>query len=314
MPEATRRRQLLDRLYDARPEPGATTIQLTTITGTDLTPEDEHQWRDTARSLARDHLIQLAEKLGFDGWAAAITPAGRDTVEQWRARRDDPTARQDTAENNLLRWLADQDDDGSGWHQLYHFQTSPLAQHEGVPLTQMQIGRAAEQLRSDGLIDGDEGAAELPGPLLVRITRAGRDCIRSGATVSDYLRRPSAGTTNITTFHGPVSGTVAWASERVTQHATTTTGAVGDELRLLVQAIVAALPALNLTAEQEAAVTRDAEVIEGELQRQTPESQAIVRSMIRRTLDTIQGEANNQLAVYLVTTAKQVLTNVGLGE
>ena len=60
------------------------------------------------------------------------------------------------------------------------------------------------------------------------------------------------------------------------------------------------------------AVRRDAAVIEGELQRQTPESPGIVRSMMKRTLDTIQTEGSNQLAVYIVTTAKNLLSNVGI--
>jgi hypothetical protein len=54
------------------------------------------------------------------------------------------------------------------------------------------------------------------------------------------------------------------------------------------------------------------QVIEGELQRQTPESPGIVKSMLRRTLDTIQQEGGTALGVYIVTTAKQVLANAGI--
>jgi hypothetical protein len=34
--------------------------------------------------------------------------------------------------------------------------------------------------------------------------------------------------------------------------------------------------------------------------------------MMKRTLDTIQIEGSNQLAVYLVTTGKNLLSNIGM--
>lgn len=307
-----RRIKLLDWLYNVDVDSNAGTIELIKFTGADLSETDQELWRGTARSLKQDDLILLGDGYGFEGWCVAITDAGRDAIERWRAHRDSPAARRETAQANILRWLADQADD-SGWHRLHDIAGTDLGHHEGVQLTQSQIARAAEQLQHDGLIEGDDGVAELPGPFTVRLTRAGLNCVESGDTVSDYLQKQQRpGTTNITNFNAPVSGNVNWASQHVSQNATTNTGIVGDELRLLVQAIVQALPALDLTDEQAAAVTRDAHVIEAELQHHTPESQSIVKSMMKRTFDTIQAETSNQLAAYLVTTGKHVLKNVGI--
>jgi phosphatidylserine/phosphatidylglycerophosphate/cardiolipin synthase-like enzyme len=163
-----------------------------------------------------------------------------------------------------------------------------------------------------GLIRGGKRVAEFQGPLTAQLTDLGRKCAESGRLVDEFLEQQQRNQpSQVFHFTGPASGNFNWG-EHVTQNATTSNGMVADEVAQLVQAISAALPTLGLTDEQQAAVARDVQVIEGELQRQTAESPGIVKSMLRRTLDTIQQEGGSALGVYIVTTAKHVLGNAGI--
>ncbi|HEX8626832.1 MAG TPA: hypothetical protein VF755_01515, partial [Catenuloplanes sp.] len=63
-----------------------------------------------------------------------------------------------------------------------------------------------------------------------------------------------------------------------------TTGLAGDEIGVLIRAIVEALPALGLSEEQAAAVRSNAAVIEGELGR-SQQNSGVVATMMSRTLE-----------------------------
>ena len=301
-----RRNRILELLYDNAVEG----IHIADLLGGELTEQNEDLWRGTLRSLDRDGLIHLSETMGFGGTSAFINDEGLAYVEAWRKRRDNPAERREAASRGILQYLYQEDPDGTRWIQFRGDEGVQLV-FEGVRLPDSLVGRVAEQLKEAGLLEGGSYVAELNGPLAARLTALGQKCVESGVSVDEFLHQQKPQTGNTITI-GSVHGSNLNWGDHVTQNATTTTGMVGDEIRLLGQAIVDALPALNLTDDQAAAVRRDAEIIEGELQRQTPESQGIVRSMMKRTLDTIQSEASNQLGVYLVTTAKQVLKNVGI--
>ena len=316
-----RRADLLEWLYDYRGEqPGAMPAVVDFLDG----EPDEHTeelWRGTLRGLKRDGLIILAESYGFGGVSALITDRGRAAVEAWRQhqaaereaqerRRADPALRRAAATNGLLRWAYGQDPDGTKWLYVDQFLSSAHSLYEGERLPEDLVRRAALNLQENELVRGDKGVAEIEEPIVVQITPLGQDCIESGGDVASYLRQRHERATNITNFHGPVSGNVTWDSTHVTQTATTT-GMAGDELAALVRAIAEAVPVLGLSEEHQAAVRRNVEVIEGELGQPEPD-QHTIKNLMRRTVDVIGGTANSALGLLLSGYAKELMRSAGI--
>ncbi|MEU1647236.1 hypothetical protein [Micromonospora zamorensis] len=322
MTESEKRRvDLLEWLYNYRGgQPGAMPAVVDFLDG----EPDEHTeelWRGTLRGLKRDGLIILAESYGFGGVSALITDRGRAAVEAWRKhqgaereaqerRRADPALRRAASANGLLRWAYEQDPDGTKWLYVDQFLSSAHSFYEGQRLPENLVRRAALNLQENELVRGDKGVAETEGPIVVQITTLGQDCIESGGDVASYLRQRHERATNITNFHGPVSGNVTWDSTHVTQTASTT-GMAGDELAVLVRAIAEAVPVLGLSEEQQAAVRRNVEVIEGELGQQQPDQQ-VVKTLLRRTLDLVGSTANSTLGLLLAGYAKELMRSAGI--
>ncbi len=300
-----RRWHILKTLYDSTAE----TVHFRDITGHELGDEGSRPWFLTLQTLDAEGLIHYHGTM--DGGSAEIADRGRGEVEERRRLLNDPAERRSGAERGLLQYLYQQDSNGERGSDL-RGETRLRIDLAGEILPDDFVGRVAEELKEAGLIEGAKYVAEVEGPLSARLTKLGRKCYESGLGADEFMQRQQRGRpshqVNIGTMSG---GNVNWG-DHVTQNATTNTGLVADEIRQLVQAITEALPALNLDDEARAAVARDLEVVEGELQNQTPESRGIVQAAMMRTFDAIQGEGANQLAVYLVTTAKHVLSNVGI--
>lgn len=301
-----RRWQALEKLYDFTGD----TVDFVDIIGHQPDEHEGQHWRHTFRALDREGLINYYGTIDGGG-SVEITDPGRAKVEERRRLRVSPAEMRSGAERGILQYLHGEDRNGTTMTDLQG-DDGLRVNLAGAILPSELIGRVAEDLKEAGLIEGGAYVAEYEGPFTARLTRLGIRCIESGKSVDEFLDQQKSGRPSHVVNIGTVSGGNLNWGDHVTQNATTTTGLVADEVRQLVQSIVQALPALGLSEESADAVRRDAAVIEGELQRQTPESPGIVRSMMKRTLDTIQTEGSNQLAVYLVTTAKNLLSNVGI--
>ncbi|MFC3989619.1 hypothetical protein [Actinoplanes siamensis] len=306
----SRRIQALELLYDHAPENAGEIPHFVDLLGETLDDHAEDLWRGTLRLLDGQGLIKLAETMGFGGNAAYLTDAGRAEVEERRRRRANPAEMRSAAERGILQYLYQEDPHGTAWTQLRG--DDGIKIHlEGSILPDSLVGRVAEQLKEAGLIEGGSYVAEFEGPLTARLTGLGQRCIESGVSVEEFLNKQRQAQPGHVFHIGTISGSNLNWGDHVTQNATTSSGLVGDELRQLVQAIVQALPVLGLPDEDAEAIRRDSEVIEGELQHQTPESKGIVRAMLNRNLNRILAEGENQLALYLVASAKVLLRNIG---
>lgn len=306
----SRRIRALELLYDHKPTMDGTVPYFVDLLGEMPDDPTEDLWRDTLRFLHGKGLILFGEVAGFGTCSADLTDAGRAEVEQRRRRRANPAEMRSAAQRGILQYLYQKDPDGTTWTQVQGDDGVTL-ELEGSTLPKGIVGRVAEQLQKAGLIDGDGHAGELAGPLAARLTELGQQCIESGVSVEEFLHRQRQAQPGQVFHIGSISGSNMNWGDHVTQNATTSSGLIDDELRQLVQAIVQALPALGLKDTEAEAVRRDAEAIEDELQHPTPESQGIVRGMLNRTLNRIVGEGENQLALYLVATAKVLLRNIG---
>lgn len=271
----------------------------------------QNLWRGTVRALDKEGFIRLAETMGFEGISMFITDEGRAEVEARRNRRDDPALRRAAAATGLLCWLYEQDSHGEPWSQIDRILYTDFASYEGGRLPEQLFRRAADHLRSEGLIATRADAAEIGGPVTAQITRRGQECVEEGGDVASFLNRTKGQATHITNFHGPVSGSnVAWASEHVTQTATTS-GIARDELIALIRATTEALPVLGLSDEQAAFVQRNAEIIEGELEQSQPDKH-VVKAILTRTMDTIVGAGNSALGLVLAGYAKELMQKAGV--
>jgi len=303
----TRRAQLLDWLYDY---PGDI-ANIVELLGHEPDVQTENLWRGTLRALNKDGFIRLAETMGFEGTSAFITDDGRADVEARRVRRENPAQRRVAAANGLLHWLYEQDPYGESWSQIDQIESTGYAMFEGSRLPRQLFRRVADHLHSEGLIVAGSYVAKVDGPLTAQLTRKGQECVEAGGDVAEYLSQGKEHATNVTHFHGPVSGSnVSWASTQVSQTATTT-GIAGDELKVLIRAIAEALLILGLSDDQVAVVQRNTEIIEGELQRSEPDKH-VVKTMLMRTVDTIVGVGNSALGLVLTGYAKELMKRAGL--
>lgn len=209
-----------------------------------------------------------------------------------------------------MRWFYDQDANGIEWLRVDQVLSSKHSVFKGCRLPESLIRRAALHLQKNELIRGDNGVAEIEGPITAQLTPRGQDCIESGGDVADYLRANNDRATNITNFHGPVSGNVTWDSTHVTQTASTS-GLAGDEIGVLVRAIAEAIPALGLPDEQAATVRNTVDIIEGELAQSEPD-QHVVKTMMRRTLDALAGATSSTLGLLLTGYAKELMKSAGI--
>ncbi|TDW88795.1 hypothetical protein [Kribbella sp. VKM Ac-2566] len=302
--------QLLDWLFDFRPANPGHFAKIV-----DFLDEDERTdgrlhglLRGILHRLRDEDLITLAEGMGFDGLDASITAAGMADVEARRERRHDPALRNSAARDATLRWINRHPRSPDPRDMLVDRSTY----YEGQPLEIADLTAALEYLLSKDLVTGVTKVAEFV-LLEPELTSKGIDCVEQyGGSVSVYLKRggEGGGTQHNVNFHGPVSGNVAWASETVTQTATTT-GIAGDELAVLVHAIIEAIPSLGLPAEESAKLARELEVIDAELVTTSPDA-GVVQTFMRRVLATVGGAANSALAAVLMAYAKDQMRKLGI--
>jgi len=210
----------------------------------------------------------------------------------------------------VLRWLYDQSAEGPVWLQTGSVAETDYALFEGDYLPKYLLYRAAEQLKNDGLIEAGEDGGELGGPLIIRLARAGRECVDAGGNVTEYLRQTRQPAGNVWNIHS-MSGNLAVDSTYVTQTVITNSGLDADQLKVLLAAMLEALPALDLAEKQAAEVRRSVQIVEGELEQAQPDEH-VVRTMVQRAVTGIGAASQSALSFCLTMLAKYEMAKMGI--
>jgi hypothetical protein len=297
--------QVLDRLYDFRPDNPAEMADISVMLNhSDVDPQDQVAWMDLLRGLDADGLITLSPALSFEGFAAVIKGPGRAEVEARRRRRADTGLRRRCARDAVIQWIS-----GHPRHPTTDMPNAGLAHFEGAPFTPGDVADALQYLDEKDLIDVLRGDDTV---MTAWLTAAGQDCVDLfGGSVGEYVRGDErGGTVNNVNFHGTVSGNVGWQNQTLTQTASTT-GFAGDELRLIVQALRQAAPTLGLPEADAHDLDRHLTAVEDELEQAEP-SKEVTTTFMHRALNVVEKQAESALGLVLTTYLKMKLQEMGM--
>jgi hypothetical protein len=264
--------------------------------------EDKNEWNRILQDLAEMKAITLAESM-FAGSSVAMLPAGRIEVEERRQRRSDTELRRQASQDAVLAWIAV----NPGEDNIDALMSDPDFFFEGRPLGPRDVGTALSSLQNQCLVTGNRVhetallGARLTPDGLHRFSRMRGDVPNSN---SDGM------TTNNINFHGPVSGNVAWSNQSVSQSATTS-GLAGEELSVLVHALMQAVPTLNLSNRDANSLDSDLRNVDDELSRPQP-AKGIVATYLGRAMATMGRQGGNALALVLGAYTKHLLSQMGL--
>jgi hypothetical protein len=231
-------------------------------------------------------------------------------MEDPAQRPGNPASRWDDALRAVLRWLYDRSSEGPVWVQTGEIVGTDYAVSQGEPLPEFLLYRAAEQLKNDELIEAGEDGGELGGPVIIRLTREGRNCVDDGANVTEYLRGSRNSPRTVWNINS-ISGNLAVDSTYVTQSATTAPALDAAQLKVLLQAMREALPVLDLPQDRTAAVRRSIEVVEGELDQAEPDEH-VVKTMVQRAITGIGSASQSALSFCLTMLAKYEMSKMGI--
>lgn len=271
--------------------------------------QDQDDWLMTLIDLSMERLIDLSMSDSFNATSAQLTAAGRTEVEDLRKRRANPKSRKVAARDAVLRWVV-----AHPRQSVAPIEQAPDYYFEGQPLTQADVAESIEYLRQRRLIDGLSGDDTL---VVAWPTAEGIDCDeRPEGSVSDYLHRRGGGHAGPTVnIHGDNNGILGWANGTIKQEiattTTTTTGAIGEELKLLIAALLQAKPALGLSKVDADALNSDLKVVEGQLSASEP-NKDVAGNFMQRALGVLEKQAENALAMVLTAFVKAQMTNMGL--
>jgi hypothetical protein len=187
--------------------------------------------------------------------------------------------------------------------------TEPVCFYEGEPFELTDLDEALrylvekEMVKGVGLWGGTIARPQLTDKVL-------RCAELFGSSVSAHVRsQASGGVQHNVNFNGPVSGNVAWASENVTQSATS--GMTATDLAAVLRALSKAVPELGLGPEDTAALTGDLQVVEGELVTDQPDT-GKVRTCLRRVMTVLGRATESSFAVVLTSYAKYLMSRPGI--
>lgn len=237
-----------------------------------------------------------------------LTASGVARAETDHERRRNRVYRDRAARNAVLAWLHDQRDNPQGATLVARFFADPRSVIAGHFLSVADLDATTAYLLAKGLIQGVGFEDHQSGPTWARLTADGIDCIEQGGDVAEYLTPHPGGTAYH--FHGPVTGTNVAVGDNASQHASIS-GFDADDVRIVMNAIIQAIPALALGADDQQEVTDAATNALAEAQKDKPS-----RSHIRKALEKIGGplaRASNQaLSTVLQATIEYELRKLGL--
>jgi hypothetical protein len=91
----------------------------------------------------------------------------------------------------------------------------------------------------------------------------------------------------------------------------TSTGIAGDELAVIVRAIIQAAPVLGLSEEDAVRIASNAQLVEGELANDQLDA-GVVRTFMQRILATLSSATDSALGLVLGAYAKWFMRKVGI--
>jgi hypothetical protein len=217
---------------------------------------------------------------------ATLTASGAAYAESARERWNSQVFRRRAARDALLAWLHDFEGAQHGPFPLAGFLRDPRRVVDGHFFSRRDIDGAATYLCQKGLMDGRFADDAL---IAASLTAEGIDCMEQGGNVAEYLTPHSIGVTY--NFHAPVSGTNVALGDHATQYAAISS-VDADSLRVLMKAVVEALPSLNMDLQAQ----KDVENATSEVVSEVGEHQAD-RPRLSKALLAVRGflaRAGNQ--------------------
>ena len=233
---------------------------------------------------------------------ATLTQSGAVHAEsgykRWRSR----VFRDRAARNALLAWLHDEGTQNDPM-PLPGFLRDPRSAIDGHFFAAADRDAAAIYLYQKRLIDGDF-IEEQRCPYIAWLTADGIDCMERGGNVAEYLAPRSGGVTY--NLNAPVSGTNVIVGDHGTIN-----GIDADSLRVLMQAIIEALPGLGLDTHDQKAVTDTTDQIVSDIEQHQPDQQRL-RAALRKVGDLLTRAANQALAAVLSAAIDYERSKLGL--
>lgn len=302
----------LEAQYDHQQANSGEAQHLDELLGDYAREEDADYWRSILDSLTSAGMILNASGMGgLAGLSGFLKAPGMEHVENIRRQREDPTARRRAAPTVLLHWIDKRDHGSASWMQLFGaYDTIPYL--GGRMFTQMEILAAAKRLVENGLVEGKDKIAEIDGPLFVRITSDGQDCVESGREVAEYIasnRRPQPTVQyNLSgNFH---SNNISAGGTDFTQ-TLSASGAPSDDIRVLMDAVLESIDRLGLSDLQVEEVRRSAEQVKSEVARPEPD-EGMVRTLLGRVGDGVKEGTAKATAATLTFVIDFWLTRMGV--
>ena len=176
-----------------------------------------------------------------------LTNEGIRRASELRSGWADGILRDRAARDAVLSWFYDQRIHPNKVVHANWIFGDPRSFYSGQFFSKDDIFDAVRYLRAKNLIEGSVSALEGDFSAFPRITASGIDCIEEGDGVAEYVKQPARASVTYT-FNAPVSGTNVAIGDSATQQAAVY-GMETDNLRVLIDAIVQALPSLGFNAQ-----------------------------------------------------------------
>lgn len=239
--------------------------------------------------------------------AVTLTEAGREAVAEAKEIWNDRRRREPALRDLLMQWLYDIGWDSATDHvALVGFVASERNSIAGHAFYERDVDRAAAFLEERGLIEGTH-LDQRRGPVLARLTASGISCMEKNQGVARYLEAVTVGTTN--NFYGPVSGTnLAWGDN--SRQNSTAGGVDADGLSTLAQAIIQALPGLELREGELAAVQAAVFEVTAAAEEQTPDKKRLGSALVAARHALATG-GNQALALVIAAAVNHALAALG---
>ena len=226
---------------------------------------------------------------------AQLTASGVAYAENDNERWNNQVFRDRAARNALLAWLHDQRDQPQGASLIINFFRDPRSIVAGHFSSAADVDAAAAYLQDKELIKGIGSEDHQHGPTWARLTAKGTDCIEQGGDVADYLTPRTTGTTY--NFHAPVTGNNVAIGDNATQY-TAINSTDAESIRILIEAVTQALPALALgTSNQQEAENAATQALT-EIKELNP-SHPRIQAALKKIGTVLAGAGNQALSAVL---------------
>lgn len=239
----------------------------------------------------------------------ALTQDGAAHVRANREAWEGLALRNRQARDALLAWLYGQQDHPQYFVHVQRFLSDPRSLVSGRFFSPADVDGAASYLLEKQLIRGT-AVDQTNAPAMARITSRGIDCVEEGGSVSDYVKKQPVAGGGGYTFNAPITARNFAAGDHAHQVAMSQ-GMSGSELRGLMQAVIEALPGLELQPAYASEVTTITAEVLTETE-DTPRDHAKLRVALERLRTLLAMSGKTALAAALTALIDGAFTKLGL--